>query len=136
MREARIILPTGSYLIHKVQGAIDAITNVFGGATVSDGVGHWRDRTGSIVREIVHIVDVAYEPTEHNDRRLYDIAWKFGENADQMEVYLRYGNGHVQMVTSIGCMDNGEFDLVKSIGHDIDETGELSRTEYAENDKC
>lgn len=136
MREARIIFPAeGKDTFHNVMGAIDAITSVFGGATVSDGVGHWRDRAGSHVREVIHIVDIAYEASEENDRKLYDIAWKFQHDAKQAEVYLRYSNGHVQMVTTTSCMDNGEFDLIRSIGHDIDEDGTMTNVGVPD-DKC
>lgn len=132
MREARIIFPAEGKNTIEVRECIHQIKIAFGGATVTDGFGYWLHPNGEHVQEIVRIADIAYEPTQENDAKLYDLAWTFRKNAEQIAVYLRYGNGHVQMVTMNSCMDNGEFDLVKSIGHDIDEDGELSRSEYTD----
>lgn len=98
MREARFIFPGGSSTI------FGRIVSEFGGATIYNGAGYW----GQEAPEYVKIVDVAYEPSEANDRKLYDIAYAFKQEAEQEAVYLRYGNGHVQMVTALSCMDNGE----------------------------
>lgn len=105
MREARIILPYVKDHRWAMGIVTDKLVKAFGGLTSYEGTGVWK---GTI--EDVRIVDIAYEPSQANDALLYDIAWQFREDAKQQEVYLRYGNGHVQMVTEKSCMDNGEFD--------------------------
>lgn len=114
MKEARIIFPrdkadqtTAIYHGNK------AIIAAFGGCTESFGNGFWIDKEdGKEYAEQVCIFDIAYEQNAENDAKLYDIAWKMGQDAKQKEVYLRYGNGNVQMIKEIGCMDNGtdQFD--------------------------
>lgn len=107
MKEARIIFPV-TFSVMAREAAIDALVSAFGGATVYSGLGHWKDPNGKYVEEEVRIVDVAYEVSWVNDARLYDIAWDYRHDAGQIEVYLRYGNGNVQMVSERSCMDNGE----------------------------
>ncbi len=126
MREARLIFPTGgdlSDLMHVAVHTEEAIIQEFGGATVTNGNGFWLDAERKLCAEPIRVIDVAYEQNKANDAKLYDFAWKFMHDGKQKEVYLRYGNGHVQMVTERSCMDNGEFDwegLMSGIGHDID----------------
>lgn len=107
MKEARMILPIAW------QSTVDKLTELFGGTTVYSAKGTWKSPNGTVMFESVQVVDVAYEPSDENDANLYDIAWAYRESASQEEVYLRYGNGHVQMVTELSCMDNGHghFDL-------------------------
>lgn len=115
MREARIIFPVTGPLNAAVQSGIEQITHAFGGATVYQAMGSWKAPNGEFLHEAVRIADIAYEPSTENDAKLYDIAWEFRQAANQVEVYLRYGNGNVQMVTEKSCMDNGEvgFDFHK-----------------------
>lgn len=101
MREARLILPTMPYV--SFLETVREINKLFGGSTTYEGTGYWKD-----LKEQVFIVDVAYEPNFSNDSRLYDIANEYRAVAKQESVYLRYGNGHVQLVTEMSCMDNGE----------------------------
>lgn len=104
LREARIILPLNPH----VYETISAVNALFGGCTVSDGNGHWKNpKTGLLEHEPVHIIDIAYEQNTENDMLLFNIAMKFREDAKQQEVYLRYGNGHVQMVDMHSIMSNG-----------------------------
>lgn len=123
MREARIIFPVEGPLNEAMQRCIHNITHAFGGCTITVGTGHWKHPNGEFLQENVRVADIAYEQNEKNDAKLYDLAWDFLHSTGQIEVYLRYGNGHVQMVTFESCMDNGEFDwagLVNGLGHDID----------------
>lgn len=115
MKEARIIFPTDGPLNQHMQDALHALYTTFGGVTVFNGTGHWRTPNGQPLQENVRIADIAYDVTNANDAKLYDIAWAFREAGNQVEVYLRYGNGHVQLVTERSCMDNGEFDYHKFI---------------------
>lgn len=113
MKEARIILPIPFQNATAGINVQNALMEAFGGFTVYTGSGQWKAESGQPISEYVTIVDVAYEPSDENDAKLYDIAWKFREDAKQVEVYLRYGNGHVQMVSEKSCMDNGHghYDL-------------------------
>lgn len=111
MKEARIIFP--STMFNAVSIAHSALLKEFGGYSVYNGSGEWRAPSGQPLFEDVIITDVAYEPSDANDAKLFDIAWQFRQDAKQVEVYLRYGNGHVQMVSENSCMDNGHghYDL-------------------------
>lgn len=129
MREARIIVPTEN-AVH--MAALDklkkAIVLVFGGLTVTSGVGYWTSPKGVTEREMVSILEISYEPSKINDAKLFDIAWQFREDAHQVEVYLRYGNGHVQMVQELSCMNNNEFDweaLAASVGRVKDDLSDI-----------
>lgn len=116
MKEAKIIFPVNLETSDAVDSAMKNIIDTWGGATSVISTGYWRnptDPTNKIHMEVVKAVEIAYEPSDEMDAKLYDIAWQFREAAKQVEVYLRYGNGHVQMVTEKSCMDNGHghFDL-------------------------
>lgn len=126
MKEARIIFPMEGALTAVVQQCIHNITHAFGGCTIYDGMGHWKHPNGSYEQEICRIADIAYEPNEENDAKLYDLAWDFRQAGNQVEVYLRYGNGHVQMVTEKSCMDNGHGHFDLSFGAVIDAMNELT----------
>lgn len=127
MKEARIILPIDDNTTLAVQECINEIRDEFNGATVYGGVGVWKfPSTGQPISENVSIVDIAYEPSDENDAKLFDIAWKFREDAKQQSVYLRYGNGHVQMVTEFCCMNNGHGHFDLSFGGMLDAMNELT----------
>lgn len=106
MREARLILPITDETRQIVGGIINDVVKSFNGVTVTEGFGRWKDDAP----EEIYILDIAYEPTRLNDAELYDIAHSFRYQAKQETVYLRYGNGNVQLVTELGCMDNGEVE--------------------------
>lgn len=110
MKEARIIFPVDGPMNAAFVQCMHEITHVFGGATIYPGTGYWKQPNGDYLEENIRIADIAYEQTKENDAKLYDIAWDFRHANNQVEVYLRYGNGYVQMVTKKSCMDNGEFD--------------------------
>lgn len=135
MREARIIVPSD-----RTMGIVHELIKEFGGATQMRAIGSWTAPSGEIVTEEVTIIDVAYIPTEVSDRKLYDLAWQYGQDAEQVAVYLRYGNGHVQMVQEFSCMNNGEFDwnslvddVTKKVHHPITNDDLTDVVEHAEN---
>lgn len=108
LREARIIFPIAhQYTLEAYRTALADITARFGGATVFEADGHWKDDKGILQSETVYIVDVAYSQNTTTDMELFNIAMKYREEGKQQEVYLRYGNGHVQMVDIHSQMDNG-----------------------------
>lgn len=106
MKEARIILPINVSLpdIRKVE---EVLIGNFGGYTKSEGKGAWRSPSGEVLNENVYILDIAYDQNTGNDMVLHTVAQTFLQEAHQIEVYLRYGNGWVQMVRQSGGMDNG-----------------------------
>lgn len=122
-------MPVGNALHRIAVGeAQNDIVAAFGGFTGYRGEGAWTSPTGKAEREDVVIVDIAYEPSKENDAKLHDIAWQFLKNANQVEVYLRYGNGHVQMVQELSCMNNGEFEweaLAASVGRVKDDLTDI-----------
>lgn len=106
MKEARLIMPL-SLILH-IETAEAILSQAFGGVTRYHGEGKWKSDDGDMVAENVVILDVAYEPNRENDLKLYDIADQFRNITGENAVYLRYGNGNVQLVTARSCMDNGE----------------------------
>lgn len=134
MKEARLILTTAN--MSAIIDTQNAISKAFGGFTTYSGVGQWNDpKTGQPFSETIIITDVAYEPSDENDAKLYDIAWQFCENAKQSEVYLRYGNGHVQMVSEKSCMDNGHGHFDLSFGGVIDAMNDLTNVGLSREDR-
>lgn len=78
---------------------IDAILTKFGGATVADGFGCWRNPEGKVYREPMNIVTVAYDEDDNaNDAALTKIAEAVAVDADQEAVYVVYANGTVAFV--------------------------------------
>ncbi len=100
MKEARIILPHNGALTPDVIAAEEAIFTCFGGSTISSASGNWRHPNGSIVREIVRVVDIAYDPNNENDRKLFDLAQRYREVSGEVSMYIRYSNGHVQITSA------------------------------------
>jgi len=108
MKEARIIFPVNGALNAATVEAIHNITHAFGGATEFTGTGIWKHPNGMFVQENVRICDIAYEQNTENDLILFGIAKAFRDVTNEVEVYLRYGNGQVQMISEkADMMDNG-----------------------------
>lgn len=106
MKEARIILPINAPL-SALQKFEDVVYENFGGYTRLEGHGSWRSPGGVRLNENVFILDIAYTQSTANDFILFTASKTFLQEADQVEVYIRYGNGWVQMVTSGSVLDNG-----------------------------
>lgn len=128
MKEARIIYPQGGPLNQKLRDAFHRVTSEFGGCTEYVADGYWKAPSGDVVQERVKIMDIAYVPNDENDAKLYDIAWAMREAGGQVEVYLRYGNGHVQMVSAMSCMDNGHGHFDLSLGGVLEAVNQLANT--------
>lgn len=123
LREARIILINSAEHVLAMRDCLNAIGLAFGGYTQILGMGAWQPTEGNLLSESVRMVEIAYQPSRENDEKLYDIANEYRQAAKQFSVYLRYGNGHVQLVEAMSCMDNGEFeweDFRKAIHRDAD----------------
>lgn len=144
MREARIILPDAAPA-SVLTSIINSIVDHFGGATVWAAQGYWIGPGEKRLDEAVRIVDIAYKPSRDGDNQLFDIARDFCVKAHQVEVYLRYGNGHVQLVRVDSVMDNGELpnavdvpefmNLADAVGTLVEETStvgeKIAAFEYA-----
>jgi hypothetical protein len=105
-REARIILPAPHKGLEpkqaqewaNVHGRVMAVlTETFGGATVYDAEGIWKDPSdGAFVREIVRIYDVAIH--SHQAPMLETIALDAGKELGQKTVYVRDHSGRVRIL--------------------------------------
>ena len=127
MKEARIICPFDDLgpLGQACHQLIQHLLAAFGGLTQTAGNGFWipKGETKEYA-EMIRILDVAYDGCIEGDNKLFDMANAYRIEAKQQEVYLRYGNGHVQFVKEGSKMENGEFDwagLMSDLGHDIDD---------------
>ena len=112
MREGRLVLPA---LYPFVTTAINRVVDAFGGATVTYGDGYWKPNGCSVVLDPVRIVDVAYQPSDENDAKLFDIAAEFLIAAEQKSVYVRYASGHVQFVEHTSVLENGKGAFAPSL---------------------
>lgn len=102
MREGLIILPQqtneGESLDALRTATVADLVDRFGGATVRNAVGSWRDDSGKLYQEPVWELVTAYEPTPDNDALLKAIAADVGRAANQLAVYLRYASGNVEIL--------------------------------------
>ena len=101
MREARIILPTigndGSDLTDCHAALQSTLCATFGGFTVTQGQGGWRDGS-TVYMDSVAVYDVASDATEENRAKLESLALFYGHMASQHCVYVRHAAGDVVMV--------------------------------------
>ena len=102
MREAMIICPKasndGASLALVQRKAIGAMVDAFGGCTVADAFGHWRDDSGAVVSEPVWQLIAAADDTADNDAALREIARDIGSAGRQWCMYVRYPSGAVEFV--------------------------------------
>lgn len=100
-REARIIAPQRDNDGREVEAALQSLeqslSHSFGGFTRTAGYGGWFDG-GKVVKEAVHVYDVACDLTSDTAVKLRHIAVGLLRDARQQAVYLRYPNGHVEIV--------------------------------------
>jgi hypothetical protein len=102
IREGAIALPlkgnNGENIDAARDAAIDALVREFGGATVLNGCGYWRDGHGKLMPEPVSFVPVAYVNVPEGDAALRKIARHFARDAGQALVYVRFASGVVELV--------------------------------------
>lgn len=100
-REARIIAPqrdnAGAYVTDALQSLEKSLAHYFGGFTRAEGFGGWFDGN-NIVQEAVYVYDIAADLTSDTAVKLRHIAVALLRDARQQAVYLRYPNGHVEIV--------------------------------------
>lgn len=97
MKEARIIMPiTPNLSAHVTMQR--SLLDTFGGYTLTQGLGAWKDESGTLVKDQVMIYDIACD--ENRDRvydQLFEIAMKAGRALGQKAVYIRYPAGKVEI---------------------------------------
>lgn len=100
-QEAALIVPTTARepgnAAEANRFAASALTTQFGGCTITEASGAWRNDAGEVIREPVNVYTVAMEATEANAIRLDAIADIVGRIAAQECVYVRYASGDVAL---------------------------------------
>ena len=105
IREARFILPAflpdGQQSAHHVvSDAVDKLVERFGGATVANAYGYWKNPENSqTVAERVFTVDVSMDDSEDARNAFIAIATHAAIQAQQHSVYLRFPSGEVRIPT-------------------------------------
>ena len=102
LREALVVVPKADNESHSLVALRDktvgALVDAFGGATVIDANGAWRDGSGKLYNEPVWQFVSAYEPSESHDAVLRNIAQQVGQEGKQLAVYVRYAGGNVEIL--------------------------------------
>ena len=103
--EALIIVPkknNSGASIRKVRDtAIEAIIAAFGGCTVTEGRGYWKDDTGKLYAEPVWKLTTACEPgNENHEDAIQLVGYSVLTLGDQKSVYIRQADGRVQFLSA------------------------------------
>jgi len=99
MREGMVICPRGRKYHAVMMQARDQLIDAFGGCTITASVGSWRGATGQVITEPVWQLVVAYNPFYKVSRLPMErVAQFIGREAKQQAVYVRYANGHVEII--------------------------------------
>jgi hypothetical protein len=102
MREATIILPNrdnhGNPVDHAHHGLQHDLANKFGGFTYADVHGAWVNEKGTLVYDTSRAYTVALEHTGYTTMTLRTLAIRYGQQAGQDCVYVRYASGDVELV--------------------------------------
>lgn len=137
MREAKMFLPRNGDMDVHIAQVIRHVNAAFGGCSVMTGSGYWvSPKDGKTFAEEICSVEIAYEQTAENDHKLYDIANAFRIDAKQQAVYLRYADGHVQLVNALSDgPDNFDYHtLLEDLHtHEDIERETVADIEHAEN---
>jgi hypothetical protein len=83
-----------------VETAIGAAVQLFGGATLNEAEGFWRDpATGKLHREPIWQIIVAYDEQDHHQNGLVkNLAIEIGRMTEQLAMYVRYASGEVEIL--------------------------------------
>lgn len=102
MREARIVVPLfsnkGLSLAPLILEFERSLLEHFGGFTSYAGRGSTMAQEGAALSEQIRIYDIAALDVDAEHAKLRAIALWFGRRAEQLEMYLRYPNGDVELV--------------------------------------
>lgn len=103
MRLAQINLPklsnTGASLVWTHENLQALLVRAFGGFTMTEGLGAWRDEaTAKVYKEEVCVYSVAMEDTDENKREFKAIAAMIAADASQVCVFVVYASGDVDFV--------------------------------------
>ena len=96
MTEAMIICPRAYDVA--TANATNALIDAFGGCTVGDAQGFWKDAAGKLIAEPVETLVSAFTSTPENEATLSAIAERFGAEAQQIAVYVRHASGAVEFI--------------------------------------
>lgn len=93
MRIAQITLPVYSndhrHLVHTHEALSNDLLVLFGGFTVVDGQGAWKDGVGTVYAEPVKVYSVAYEPgKDHAEESIRGVAKRAGRGAQQIAMFI------------------------------------------------
>ena len=95
MHEAKLIIPQSCKAA--MAYALPVIADLFGGSTVTEGSGSWKDGAGKLVIEPVSIITIACTDSLATMDHLDAIADDIGRLGKQDCVYIRYPNGRVYL---------------------------------------
>ena len=95
MHEAKLIIPQSCKAA--MGYALLVIDDRFGGSTVTEGSGSWKDDTGKLVIEPVYVITIACTDSLVTMESLDAIADNIGRLGKQDCVYIRYPNGRVYL---------------------------------------
>lgn len=102
MRESMIIVPktgnNGENLAAVISATADALTCRFGGCTIRDATGCWRDKAGKLYMEPVAECVAACEANAESNAVLRELAQRVGHDAKQLAIYVRYPSGDVDII--------------------------------------
>lgn len=104
MRETSFILPLtdndGNGLAHVHAEVQEELLNAFGGFTMEDVQGVWRNDEGRRFVDASKRYTVAFDddPSRDNDYRFSLIAAQAGKRAKQECIYVRWSNGTVELI--------------------------------------
>lgn len=96
MQEAMIICPRGNDVA--TANATSALIDKFGGCTVGEAQGFWKDAAGKLVAEPVETLTSAFTSTWGSAEVLRGIAERYGAEAQQIVVYVRHASGAVEFI--------------------------------------
>ena len=101
--EGRLILPMqgnhGENLTAVLTSLQARLADAFGGATITSGLGLWRDPdTGTVQTEDIADFRIAAPDTVENNAVLRDIAYSYGKAAGQKQVYVKTFDGSVHFL--------------------------------------
>ena len=96
--EGKVIFPVGDIVEGKATNAwlTERLTNLFGGLTVTEGLGFWKDPLdGAVVSEKVRIYTVAGMP--HESYVLQNVAVELCQRSKESYIYVKRFDGEVYL---------------------------------------
>lgn len=102
MFESELIIPKLDNDGHSLDALRDSIalamSDAFGGVTMRDSNGAWRDSNGKLYREPVTELISACEPDAKSDATLRSLADRILTEGHQKAAYVKFPDSHVEIV--------------------------------------